>query len=130
MDDKDFLDAFHEGTLANSEFNHRGHLRLAWLILKHHSPEDAGRILSREIHRFAASQGAPARYHETLTRFWVRLVRHAMSEASEVEGIDELIERFPLLLERNLPYRHWTRTTFDSENARADWVPPDLSPLP
>ena len=130
MDDKAFLVAFHDGSLAGSEFRHRGHLRLAWLVLQHHSPDEAARILSREIQRFAASQGSPGRYHETLTRFWVQLVSHAMSEAPQVKGIDELIERFPLLLKKDLPYRHWTRATFDSQNARSDWVPPDLSPLP
>ena len=130
MDDNAFLAAFHNGTLASSEFKHRGHLRLAWLVLNHHSLEEAARILSSEIQRFAASQGASGRYHETLTRFWVRLVSHAMSEAPQVKGIDELIQRFPIFLKRDLPYRHWTRATFDSQDARAGWVPPDLSPLP
>ena len=130
MDDKEFLAAFHQRTLASTEFKHRGHLRLAWLILQHHSPEEAARILSREIQRFAASQGVPGRYHETLTRFWVHLVNHAMSQASQAKGIDELIERFPLLMEKDLPYRHWNRATFDSQTARAGWVPPDVSPLP
>ena len=130
MDDNDFLTRFHNSSLASSEFKHRGHLRLAFLILKHHSTEESARILSREIQRFAASQGSPGRYHETLTRFWVRLVSHAMSLAPEAKGIDELIARFPLLLEKDLPYRHWTRSTFDSQHARAGWVPPDLSPLP
>ena len=130
MDDKDFLAGFHDGSLASSEFKHRGHLRLAFLILKHHSIEESAQILSREIKQFATVQGSPSRYHETLTRFWVRLVSHAMSVAPEARGIDELIANFPLLLEKDLPYRHWTRATFDSHNARADWVPPDLSPLP
>jgi hypothetical protein len=130
MDDTEFLAAFHDGSLAGSEFKHRGHLRLAWLVLNRHSSEEAARILSREIQRFATSHGEPGRYHETLTRFWVHLVSHAMSEAPHVRGIDELVDRFPILLEKDLPYRHWTHTTFDSQDARAGWVSPDLSPLP
>lgn len=57
MDDTEFLDAFHKGTLPSSEFRHRGRLRLAWLVLSRHSPDESASILTREIKRFATAQG-------------------------------------------------------------------------
>jgi hypothetical protein len=68
MEDREFLRLFHDSNLPSEEFRHRGHLRLAWLVLSRHEPPDAERIVTSEIRRFAAASGASNRYHDTLTR--------------------------------------------------------------
>jgi type VI protein secretion system component VasK len=130
MDDSEFLRLFHEGALTGDEFRHRGHLRLAWLVLSRHPRDEAEQIVASEILRFAIANGASNRYHDTLTRFWVRLLSHAMENAPEARSIDELLSVFPFLLEKSLPYRHWRTETFNSDPARTGWVEPDLVPLP
>jgi hypothetical protein len=130
MDDDEFLRRFHESNLPGEEFRHRGHLRLAWLVLSRHRKDEAESIVAREIRQFAVANGASGRYHDTLTRFWVRLVGHAVENAPEVGSIDGLLARFPFLLDKSLPYRHWRGETFNSDRARAGWVEPDLIPLP
>jgi hypothetical protein len=130
MNDGEFLRLLHDGNLPSEEFRHKGHLRLALLVLSRHGEYDAERIVAREIQKFAVANGAPNRYHDTLTRFWVRLVGHAMEHAQGARGIDELLDRFPLLLDKNLPYRHWRGEIFNSDRARAGWVEPDLAPMP
>jgi type VI protein secretion system component VasK len=130
MDDSEFLRLFHEGALAGDEFRHRGHLRLAWLVLSRHPRDEAEQIVASEIRRFAVANGASNRYHDTLTRFWVRLLSHAMENATGVRSIDELLSVFPFLLDKSLPYRHWRTETFNSDPARTSWVEPDLVPLP
>jgi len=57
MDEREFLLAFHEGSLPGAELRHRGHLRLAWLVLKSHPQSEAEEIIAREIRRFAEFQG-------------------------------------------------------------------------
>jgi len=52
-----------------------------------------------------------------------------MENAPEARSIDELLARFPFLLEKGLPFKHWRGETFDSDRARAGWVEPDLIPL-
>ena len=130
MNDAEFLRLFHESALSGEEFRHLGHLRLAWLILSKHPRDEAEQIVARQIRRFAVANGASNRYHDTLTRFWVRLVSHVMGIPPEAGSIDELLARFPLLLDKSLPYRHWRGETFNSDEARASWVEPDLVPLP
>ena len=130
MDDPEFLRLFHETNLPGEEFRHRGHLRLAWLILSRHGRRLAEQIVAEEIQRFAEANGASGKYHDTLTRFWVRIVGHAIENAPEARGIDELLARFPFLLDKSLPYRHWQGETFNSDRARVGWVEPDLLPLP
>ena len=130
MDEIEFLRLFHEGALTGDEFRHRGHLRLAWLVLSRHPRDEAEQIVASEIRRFAVANGASNRYHDTLTRFWVRLLSHAMENAPEARSIDELLIVFPFLLDKTLPYRHWRGETFNSDPARTGWVEPDLVPLP
>jgi len=130
MNDGEFHRLFHDGNLPTEEFGHRCHLRLAWLILSHHGKDDAERIVAREIQKFAVENGAPNRYHDTLTRFWVRLVGHAMENAPEAGSIYALLAMFPFLLDKTLPSRHWRGETFNSDRARAGWVEPDLVPVP
>jgi hypothetical protein len=130
MDDREFLRLFHAARLPGDEFRHRGHLRLAWLILSRHRKDQAERIVAREIQQFAIANGASGKYHDTLTRFWVRLLGHAMENAPDVRSIDELLARFPFLLDKSLPYRHWRGETFNSDLARRGWVDPDLVPMP
>ena len=130
MDDIEFLKLFHEGALTGDEFRHRGHLRLARLVLSRHPRDEAEQIVAREIRMFAVANGASNRYHDTLTRFWVRLLSHAMENAPGARTIDELLNVFPFLLDKSLPYRHWRGETFNSDPARTGWVEPDLVPLP
>jgi hypothetical protein len=130
MDDGEFLRLFHDGNLSGEEFRHRGHLLLAWLVLASHRKDDAEQIVAREIQWLAVASGSPNRYHDTLTRFWVRLVGHVMQNALQAGSIDEVLARFPFLLDKSLPYRHWREETFKWDKARSRWVEPDLVPLP
>ena len=130
MDDGEFLRLFHDGNLSGEEFRHRGHLRLAWLVLPKHSRIEAESMVAREIRRFAVANGASNRYHDTLTCFWVHVVGHAIENAPEARSIDDLLARFSYLLDKSLPYRHWRAETFNSDRARAGWVEPDLVPVP
>ena len=130
MEDGEFLRLFHDGNLSGEEFRHTGHLRLAWLVLSRQRKDESEQIVAREIRPFAVANGASNRYHDTLTRFWVRLVGHAIKNALEARSIDDLLARFPFLLDKSLHYRHWRAETFNSDRARGSWVEPDLVPLP
>jgi len=76
-------------------------------------------MVAREIRRFAVANGASNGYHGTLTRFWVHVMGHATENAPEARSIDDLLARFPYLLDKSLPYRHWRAETFNSDRARA-----------
>src|SRR5207253_10204571 len=109
MDDGEFLRLFHDGGLPGEEFRHKGHLRLAWVVLSKHSRVEAESILAREIRRFAIANGSLNRYHDTLMRFWVRLVGHAMANAPAARSIDQLLARFLFLVVNGLPVMHCRR---------------------
>jgi len=129
MDDTEFLRTFIAGWPAGERFGHREHLRVAWLVIDRHGAELAAEIVGQRLKGMAIAAGVAPLYNETMTRFWIRLLAH-VREATGVESIDEAIARVPMLLDKNLAQRHWSRTAMFGPAARAAWVEPDLVPLP
>lgn len=130
MTDDDFLQAFARGTIANSDFRHRDHLRLAWLQVRRLGCEGALLNITAGIRHFAEAHGASGKYHETMTRFWVRVVAHMVAARPDIDDFARFLDAFPQLLDKELSLRHWERATLMSPQARAMWVEPDVLPMP
>lgn len=130
MNDDEFVEAFLSGSLPPAQFHHRDHLRLAWVLVRQQGTEAASHTITAGIRRFAAAHGQAEKYHETITRFWVRIVGHMASACPEIADFSTFLATFPQLLDKDLPYRHWRRETMGSAAARARWVEPDLFALP
>ena len=130
LSDDDFLRAFFSAELPSSSFHHRDHLRLAWLMVRRHGPAKAEAKVAEGIQHFAAVNGHAARYHDTMTRFWVRVVAHAVEQRPELEDFDAFLAAYPMLIDPSLPFRHWRREAMFTPEARAEWREPDLVPLP
>ncbi len=125
LSDEQFLAAFHDCRLKNSEFRHADHLRLAWLHLHRGPLEMALANVRAGIHKFAQHHNATGLYHETITTAWVRL----LSTHHEAEFGEFLIanERW---LSKELLHRFWTPELLAGDKARRQWVPPDRCALP
>jgi hypothetical protein len=130
MTDDDFVRAVQDGSLPPDRFHHRDHLRLSWCLIRQLGAEPAAAAVAATIQRYAAHHGQAAKYHETLTRFWVRILVHCMAARPDLGTFDDFIADYPVLLDKHLPYRHWRRETMDDATARHQWVEPDLLPLP
>lgn len=75
MTDEEFLAALSLGTLDPAAFNHEGHIRAAYLILR--AEPTFGRALDRIadlIKAFAARHGHAGLYHETITVAFMALI--------------------------------------------------------
>ncbi len=129
MTDDEFLRAFFSLSLPTSAFRHRDHLRLAWLVARRRGAAAAAPVVAGAIRRFAAGHGHGDRYHETLTAFWVRLVAHAVQDGPDIDDFDRFLHAYPLLLDPQLPLRHWSRDALFAPAARASWQEPDIIPL-
>ncbi len=89
------------------------------------------RLVQRKTRCGWANRSAlAARYHDTITRFWVRLVAHAITSRPELQDFDAFLAAYPILLDPTLPFRHWRREAMFTPEARAEWREPDLLPLP
>lgn len=130
-DDVRFREAFDAAEIAPSAFDHRAHVRLAYVYLVQHGLEDARERMRTSLQRFLHRHGIdPAKYHETLTTAWMLAVRHFMSRAEPARSAEEFIERNPRLLESGIMLTHYSAARLFSEAGRAEFVHPDLEPIP
>ena len=90
--DEQFLAAFEAGKIANRDFHHRDHLRLAWIQIRRLGVDRAAQAVAGAIRQFASGHGHADRYHETLTRFWVRVVGMGITRHPTL-AFDDLVAR-------------------------------------
>lgn len=123
--------------MAHAErFGHRQHIHLTWLAVRRHGTARAIGLVSDGIRRTARYAGAPHKYHATVSRAWVELVGHHVSEdgceaaAGDEDGFAAFVRRHPALLDKRLLTRFYRPATLAGEAARSGWVAPDRAPFP
>ena len=122
MNDGDFIAAFESATLA--EFHHRDHVRAAWCYLGSSTVLGALERFTRALKRFAAAQGKPQLYHETITWAYLFLIHERMHDS---ETWDTFAARNPELLvwRPSILDRYYRPETIASDRARMAFVLPD-----
>ena len=130
MTDEQFARAFERGEVTPAAFDHRAHVRVAWVYVREGPTFDAAIARMRDaIRRFAAAANAAQKYHETITVLWMRLLAEAAARVPPCE-LAELLERCPELADKDLPLKYYSRELLFSEQARAAWIEPDQLPTP
>jgi hypothetical protein len=131
LDDEALWGSFGHRTLLAPEWTHRAHVRVAYLHLSRWSLDESHLRMRVGIVRLNASHGleetATRGYHETMTRLWLTLVARAR-EGRSYESSEAFLAVHPELLDRELPFRFYTRERLLSVRARATFVEPDLEP--
>lgn len=117
-------------TISNRAFGHREHLSAAWYYIRRDGVEAGISATVRAIRSFAEHLGHGEKFHLTLTLCWGHLVAAAMRQERGCATPDELIARHSALQNKDLPLRFYSPQALFSEQARQNWVPPDLEPLP
>lgn len=131
MTDEDFLARFSDCTLPPAEFNHRGHVRIAWINLQRHPFAEAVRVTCEGIRAYATSLGASAKFHWTITEALMHLL-HAGGAADKSLPFAQFLDRNAQLLAdaRGRIAMHYSDALLGTDAARAGFVLPDLAPLP
>jgi hypothetical protein len=127
--------AFEEGTLSRSRWHHRTHLAVAFWYLSHLEESQARLRICRGIRHYNDCQGIPntpeSGYHETLTVFWIRVIRKFLDIARpgqpRLELFDRLIERYGN--QKDFWRDHYSFDLLKSAEARRTWVEPDRKDL-
>lgn len=127
---------FEAGTLPKEEWTHQAHLSVGLWYASHLPYEQALVVVREGILRLNAAHGVPTTatrgYHETITRFYLRvLCDYVANEEGSAVGdwagrVARLLSRYG---DRELPLRHYTKDRLMSPEARFGWVEPDLLPL-
>ena len=129
MTDVELTRALERGEIANEGFHHVSHLHVAWVYLAESaSVQQAADKMRDTLRRFTHSVGAPQKYHETITLFWVHLLGKARA-VSRGKPLEDVVHANPQLLEKNFPLNYYSANRLFSDEARVSWLEPDLKPL-
>ena len=132
--DELFLKAFEDCTLPSEQWKHRAHLKVAYLYLRAFPFEEALTKARRNIQRYNAATNTPENlergYHETMTVAWLRLVNVALDQSGPAASADVFLERETQLLNSKALRFFYSRARLISWQAKAEFVEPDLAPLP
>ena len=128
MTDEEFARAFERGDVPPADFDHRAHVRVAWVYLREGPTFDAAMDRMREaIQRFAAAANASQKYHETITVLWMRLLADAAARVTLPCELEALFAACPELADKDLPLKYYSRERLFSDAARAAWIPPEYA---
>ncbi|HKP34853.1 MAG TPA: hypothetical protein VJT70_08770 [Sphingomicrobium sp.] len=129
-----------EGLLARDlprpEWTHEAHFAATTYLLLRHPEIDLDRELPGLIRAYNESVGGvnsdTEGYHETITRVFLHGVRRFLSGANPASPIHELVNELLLspMGRRDWPLRFYSHDRLLSVEARREFVPPDLAPLP
>jgi len=122
---------FESCELPPADFNHREHLLVALCYLLRMSDAEALARLRSGIGRYVAAHNInPSLYHETITVFWMKLVRSYITRVGAGQGLAELVNGLAAESgSSRLIFDYYTKELIDSDGARREWVEPDLRPF-
>jgi len=131
LEDVNFKDRFEAGQVSPSDFHHREHLKLVYVYLCNGDVHTANKEMRVSLRKFLKDNDVPpGKFHETLTMSWVQAVKHFMVKAGAPACFDEFIAVDERLLDVNIMLTHYERETLFSDQARLEFVPPDVEPIP
>ena len=131
MSDKEFLAVFLDCSMPPAGFDHYGHVRIAWLLLRDHPLEEAIALTCDGIARLANHLGVPGKYHRTLTEALVRLMAHAGATRQDISWGNFLLANCRLMEDaQGLLAQYFSVGLLATDEARSRYVEPDLLPLP
>ena len=136
MTDDQFVAAFEACTLRKEEFHHADHVWLGFLYMIRFPGLEGMRRFSEGLEAFAASNGKPSLYHETITWAFLLLIRGRLARSLQhrvrLPSWDEFAtDNKDLLRAKDQVLSSSSRDeTVKSELARKTFVLPDRSLTP
>jgi hypothetical protein len=131
-DDKEIIDLvrrFESGEINPADFRHYQHLTVAMCYVKEFPFAIASDKLRDGIKKLAAAYGKSG-YHETITLFWLMVVRDFVATSNSIESLADLANRLVASSTgKNLVNEFYSEELLATVDAKERWVEPDLKPL-
>lgn len=132
--DEDLLARFETQSISHADWNHRAHVRIAYIYLKRHTFDEALNRVRGGIQKLNASHGTPEAlergYHETLTQGFMCLIDAMMTHYGACDESRAFCDMHPQVMQRLALRFFYSRPRIVSMEAKARFVTPDLAPLP
>jgi hypothetical protein len=128
MTDDQLLEGFENATL--DAFHHDDHVRVAWIYLGRLGLHGALAAFSEGLKRFAEAHGQAAKYHATVSWFYVVVIHQRMATAGAECGWERFAADNPDVLGDWGAFvkQYYSPETLQSSFARREFVLPDRVP--
>jgi len=132
MEDVEYKRAFEACEISPGDFDHRAHVRVAYIYLCDQDVEGAVARMTGSLQALLKHYAVdPMKYHATLTRAWILAVDYFMQEmASACQSAADFIRSNPLLLDSKIMLTHYSAEVLFSKDARRAFVQPDIQSIP
>jgi len=119
---------FESCSTDKTNFKHRDHLTVAVRYLATSTPDEAPERLRQSLFTFIDHhQVDRIKYNETVTIFWLQMVRQVMKELPEQASlVDKCNHVLDKLGNADLVNQYYSKESLSSEVARKTFVQPDL----
>jgi len=126
LSDTSLIEAFETGSLDPKLFNHEMHLRVGWLYVCEYPLAVAVQKFSGHLKSWAKALGVEAKYHETITWFFM-LILNERQTMVPMETFEAFLKANPDLTRKNpsILELYYRPETLKSAKARAHYVLPD-----
>jgi len=127
MTDEELITQFESGSLPAVGFHHADHVRVAFAYLGRYPLLSALERFSNALRRFAASQGKPNLYNETITWAYLFLIHERISRTAERLTWEQFTIGNPDLLtwKDGVLKRYYAAETLQSDLAKRVFLFPD-----
>jgi hypothetical protein len=127
MNEAEWMEAFESCTLPNDSFHHAEHVKMAFLYLRRFAPLEALALFSSNLTRFAAANGKPNLYNETITWAFLLLIRERIARANSPQTWAEFSAANADLLrwDENILKKYYRPETLSSQLAKSVFLFPD-----
>jgi len=125
-----FVGRFEAGSVPSEEWTHQAHIAMATVFLARYGNSVLPHTRSA-LRNHLLSRGKPINlYHETLTILWLAVIAEAMQTQRDLPLHTIVCNNCAAFSAQNkLHERYYSFDVFNSDEARARWMPPDLLPL-
>ena len=130
LSDIEFEQQFSTGVIDPRVFSHEAHLRLARIHVLKYGVDTAIKNMTSQIRAFAEANGDSEKYNHTVTIAAVRVIDHFITKSRAHSFID-FVSEFPVLKNgfRQLIEKHYSIDIFKSDEAKRNYLAPDLLPF-
>lgn len=131
-EDLEFKDQVESSEFPVADFDHRAHIRLAYIYLSSNSTEKSVQLMRDTLINLLKHVGVDPsqKYHETLTEAWILAVHHFMNSTDNSESADEFIDKNKVMLDSKIMMTHYSAEVLFSDEARKAFVEPNIDPIP
>jgi hypothetical protein len=125
------VDGFESCATAKNDFTHRSHLTVAVYYLLHFNELEATQKMRSGLHRFLDYHGVGrAKYHETLTVFWIKTVSAFLDRVDQKLPVLEITNAaIESLGDSRLVFEYYSEELLWADETRNSWVASDLKDL-